>query len=68
MNYHIPDDRWQNFGFNNFKKYCDKEVVKGRFHPCVPKDITEAFIIAEYIMAHAYYHYHFTMKHFPKYC
>lgn len=40
--------------FEDYKKNC---VVKGQFHSLVPKDVVEAFEVAEYIMAHAYYHY-----------
>lgn len=57
MEYHNPDTRWEIFSFNNFEEYGASAVVKGKFHTCVPQDITEDFLMAEYIMAHAYYHY-----------
>jgi hypothetical protein len=57
MEYHIRDERWELFELRSFEAYCDAAVVKGLFHPCVPEDIKEAFTIAEYIMAHSYYHY-----------
>ena len=57
MEYHVPDNRWQIFGMDNFANYVEKAVVKGQFHPSVPADIVEAYKMAEYMMAHAYYHY-----------
>ncbi len=57
MEYHEPAAQWEIFGMLDFESYCKKLVVKGLFHPSVPKDITDAYKNAEYIMAHAYYHY-----------
>jgi hypothetical protein len=59
MEYHTPDTRWAGFGFHSFDEYCNGLLVKGNFHNCVPKDIIEDYQIAEYMMAHAYYHYPF---------
>ncbi|HEV7332706.1 MAG TPA: hypothetical protein VGN63_16830 [Flavisolibacter sp.] len=57
MTYHQPDTRWHHFSINDFDAYVTALVVKGRFHPCVPEDVTEAYNIAEHMMAHAWYHY-----------
>ena len=35
------------YGLKSFDEYCYTAVVKGKFHLCIPKDITGAFIIAE---------------------
>lgn len=57
MEYHQPDDRWELFNINNFEAYNKSLVVKGQFHPKVPKDVADSFVLCEYMMAHAYYHY-----------
>ncbi len=57
MEYHEPAGQWEAYGMNDFSSYCAKSVVKGLFHPLVPTDVVEAFQVAEYMMAHAYYHY-----------
>lgn len=58
MEYHQPDDRWDAvFGIPDFETYQTKLVVKGLFHPTVPKDVIDAYNVAEYMMALAYYHY-----------
>ncbi len=66
MEYHIPDARWGIFGMGDFESYSEKLVVKGFFHPAVPKDVVEAFEVAEYMMAHAYYHYKLYDEAFTK--
>ncbi len=66
MNYHEPDDRWTLWGIKDFTTYRKQAVVEGRFHPMVPKDVQEAFIMAEYMMAHAYYHYPLYHEAFSK--
>lgn len=57
QDYHSPDERWDFFGSKNFEEYAKHYIVKGHFNKHVPADITEGFKTAEYIMAHAYYHY-----------
>jgi len=57
MEYHEPAGQWEMYGMNDFNSYCSKSVVKGLFHPLVPTDVVDAFKVAEYMMAHAYYHY-----------
>lgn len=57
MDYHQSDDRWEIFGLKDFESYKKALVVKGLFHPKVPKDVYESFVLCEYMMAHAYYHY-----------
>lgn len=66
MKYHQPDSRWEIFGLPDFEIYQEKLVVKGLFHPSVPKDIVEAYEVAEYMMAHAYYHYPLYEEAFSK--
>lgn len=66
MEYHQPDSRWEIFGLPDFETYQQKLVVKGLFHPSVPKDVVEAYEIAEYMMAHAYYHYPLYEEAFSK--
>lgn len=55
MEYHEPVILWEAMGMPDFDTYCEKSVVKGLFHSSVPKDVVEAYIVAEYMMAHAYY-------------
>jgi hypothetical protein len=55
--YHEPDSRWEIFGKDDFDTYNKDYVVKGLFHSNVPKDIVDAYQVAEYMMAHAYYLY-----------
>ncbi len=57
MEYHQPDGTWSVFSINDYKTYLTHFLVKGQFHPCVPKDVSDSFLSAEHIMAHAYYHY-----------
>jgi hypothetical protein len=57
IQYHTPDTRWEIIGGNDFESYSDKFVVKGLFHKCVPEAIVESYEVAEYIMAHSWYHY-----------
>ncbi len=66
MEYHQPDNRWEIFGLPDFETYRQKLVVKGLFHPSVPKDVVEAYEVAEYTMAHAYYHYPLYEEAFSK--
>ena len=56
-NYFQPHTLWKVFGAKNRKEYLEKYVIEGRFHSAVPQDVVEAYITAEYIMAHAYYHW-----------
>jgi len=64
--YHKPDDRWEIFGIPDFDTYNQNLVIKGLFHPSVPKDVVEAFLVAEYMMSHAYYHYPLYEEAFSK--
>lgn len=57
MEYHEPVILWEAMGMPDFDTYCQKSVVKGLFHPSVPKDVIDAYEVAEYMMAHAYYHW-----------
>lgn len=57
IQYHTIDGRWEIFGCLDYNTFLDRFVIKGLFHKDVPKDIVESYILVEYIMAHAYYHY-----------
>lgn len=57
MKYHEPVILWEAMGMPDFHTYCEKSVVRGLFHPTVPKDVKDAYEVAEYMMAHAYYHW-----------
>lgn len=58
MSYLTPDPRWTIFsGVTDFESYLDRFVVKGSFHAQVPQDVIDGYIIAEHIMAQAWYHY-----------
>ncbi|RZL14990.1 MAG: hypothetical protein EOO89_15245 [Pedobacter sp.] len=55
--YHKPDSRWEVFGGVDFASYIDNLVIKGLFHQAVPSAVVESYEVAEYIMAHSWYHY-----------
>ncbi len=55
QDYYKFDERWEIQGIKDLKSYEEKFVIKGSFHSKVPKDVKEAFITAEHLMAHAYY-------------
>ncbi len=57
MEYHTPDTTWAALGYHTFEAFKDKHVIKGRFHKLVPEDVTKSYRVAEYIMAHSWYHY-----------
>lgn len=56
MEYHEPDKWWKRQHLHNFESYSSEFVIRGRFHKSVPKEVSEEYILAEYMMAHAYYH------------
>jgi hypothetical protein len=62
----MPDGRWVILGFQDFTTYCKATLVEGLFNPIVPKDVNEAFLMAEYMMAHSYYHYPLYHEAFSK--
>jgi hypothetical protein len=56
MEYHEPAVWWKLYDLHDFESYCREFVIRGRFHPSVPGEIREEYLLAEYMMAHAYYH------------
>jgi len=57
MNYHTPDSRWELWGAKTIEEHIGKNVIKGKFHEAVPEDIKKEWLTAEYMMAHAFYHW-----------
>ncbi|RYE51422.1 MAG: hypothetical protein EOP48_18245 [Sphingobacteriales bacterium] len=57
MNYHEPDSRWAGFDIHDYNSYFRTYLVKGLFHSVVPHEVKEAYSMAEYMMAFAWYHY-----------
>lgn len=55
--YFKPDKRWEMYGLKSQEEYAEKVVIKGYFHDQIPEDVVQAFRTAEYLMAHAYYHW-----------
>jgi len=56
--YQQPDRTWEIWeSTKDYRNYIEEMVVKGKFHPLVPKHVVDSYLIAEHIMAHAYYHY-----------
>ncbi|KAA3600949.1 MAG: hypothetical protein DWQ06_09005 [Calditrichaeota bacterium] len=54
--YFEPDERWKAFfGIKSREEYLQNYLIKGHFHEDVPKDVVEAFITVEYLLAHSYY-------------
>jgi len=53
-----PDELWKIFpSIKSRKDFMRNWVIWGNFHSGVPKDILNSFETAEYIMAHAWYHW-----------
>lgn len=55
--YYSPDPIWLDFKIENQEDYVKKYVIKGNFHSDVHEDVVKSFKTAEYLMAHAYYHW-----------
>lgn len=55
--YYEPAEIWNIFGIKSRDQYEQKYVFPGYFHEQVPKDVSEAFITVEYLLAHAYYYW-----------
>jgi hypothetical protein len=54
--YHQPDNTWT-IWVKSYEEYAKRWIIKGRFHKEVPEDVVKSYKVAEYIMAHAWYHY-----------
>ena len=57
MEFHEPDQTWAALGCESYEDYLEKYLVRARFHEKVPKEIRDAYITIEFIMAHSYYYY-----------
>ncbi|MGA3013955.1 MAG: hypothetical protein ABSD71_07965 [Bacteroidales bacterium] len=66
MQYHIPDQTWGAVGIEDYSVYLEHYVIKGLFHKAVPKDVVDSYKVAEYIMAHSYFHYPLYNEAFSK--
>jgi len=55
--YFQPSDIWDVYGVKSRNEYVEKFVIKGNFHKHVPDHIIKSYETAEYLMAHAYYHW-----------
>lgn len=64
--YHHQDVRWKYLGAKDYNMYLKWYVVKGHFHSLVPKDVVESYSVAEYMMAHSWYHYPLYSEAFSK--
>lgn len=51
------DEIWTTIGVRKREEYVEKYVLEGKFHGRVPEDVVNSFHTAEYLMAHAWYHY-----------
>jgi hypothetical protein len=56
MEYHKPAEWWQLYDLHDFESYCKEFVIKGRFHPSVPKEVVSGYALGEHMMAYAYYY------------
>ncbi|MBA9072610.1 hypothetical protein GGR22_000736 [Flavobacterium gossypii] len=54
-NYKIFDTAWEPLGIDSEVSYIKRFIIKGKFHPNVPKRIINEFETVEYLMAFAYY-------------
>lgn len=53
-----PDSTWSCFeNAKTHEEFIQNYVLKGRFHPLVPKDIVEDYEVVEYILAYSYFHF-----------
>jgi hypothetical protein len=57
MQYRKPDSRWKIVTIPDWKPDLEHLVIKGLFRESVLKDVIEAYEVAEYLMADAYYQY-----------
>lgn len=64
--YFKPDKRWEIYGYKSQEEYAEKVVIEGYFHDQVSGDVVQAFKTAEYLMAHAYYHWEMFDEAFVK--
>jgi hypothetical protein len=51
------DDTWSIWGIRTKEEYAQRFVIEGKFHASIPEDILKSYRTAEYLMAHAWYHY-----------
>lgn len=51
------DETWWAIGIKSREEYVERYVLEGKFHGRVPEDVVNSFQTAEYLMAHAWYHY-----------
>jgi hypothetical protein len=56
-NYYEPDPIFSLEGIYSKEEFIKTYLVKADFGPSIPKDVLESYKTAEYLMAHAYYHY-----------
>lgn len=54
-NYLEPADIYKTFGIESFEQYLERYLVTGNFHQQVPEPVKKSFLVAEHIMAHAYF-------------
>jgi hypothetical protein len=66
IDYFNPDKRWDIYDFKSQEDYAKKVVIKGYFHDRVPEAVVKAFTTAEYLMAHAYFHWEMFDEAFKK--
>jgi hypothetical protein len=57
LDYFEADTTWTSFGIKTREQYVERFVFKGKFHTQVHEDVTKSFETAEFLMAHAWYHY-----------
>ena len=57
QNYYEPDKRWEIFDIKSREEYIEKYILPGNFHSLVPDDVKASYETAEYLMAHAWYHW-----------
>lgn len=56
-NYFEPDSLMSYYQIHSGDDFVKAYLVKGEFGPKVPNDIKECYKTAEYLMAHAFYHW-----------
>ncbi len=56
-NWYVADPLWEIFGVQNKEGYIKDNVITVHFHAHVTAYVVKTYKTAEYLMAHAYFHW-----------
>lgn len=66
MNYLEPDEIWEIFDIKSEDDFREKYLLKGKFHPLVPKKIINEYKIVERLIYYSYFNYPLIDEAFSK--